>query len=196
VRLILGVDVGQRQEPSGLCAVEVQQRKENGGRLRYHYVVRFLEQIGAGARFPEIAGRVGELAAALDRQTGSCPEVYVDATGLGQPVISLFDGELHCARVQPVYFNHGDRRLVEGLEVRLGKAWLVTRLQTLLQADQLHLPWTAVAKDLARELNDYQIRVEPGASELAGAFRVGRYDDLVTALGLAVQEDPVGPGIF
>jgi hypothetical protein len=41
------------------------------------------------------------------------------------------------------------------------------------------------------ELLDYEIRIDDNARERYGAFRVGTHDDLVTALGLAVQEDPL-----
>jgi hypothetical protein len=81
-------------------------------------------------------------------------------------------------------------------EVQLGKAYLVSRLQTLLQSGRLHLPRTAEAETLARELLEFEIRVERDANDRYGAFRVGTHDDLVTALGLAVQRDPVGPGIY
>jgi hypothetical protein len=97
---------------------------------------------------------------------------------------------LRAARLVPVYFTHGDRRtLVEG-EVRLGKAWLVSQMQTLLQGGLLHLPNTSEAEALGRELLDYEIRVSEDANDRYGAFSVGAHDDLVTALGLATQEDP------
>jgi hypothetical protein len=43
---------------------------------------------------------------------------------------------------------------------------------------------------------DFEIRVEENANERYGAFRVGSQDDLVTALGLAVQPEPVSLGII
>lgn len=36
----------------------------------------------------------------------------------------------------------------------------------------------------------YELRVDDNANDRYGAFRVGTHDDLVTALGLAVQVDP------
>jgi hypothetical protein len=38
------------------------------------------------------------------------------------------------------------------------------------------------------ELLDYEIRISEDANERYGAFKVGAHDDLVTALGLAVQD--------
>ncbi len=43
---------------------------------------------------------------------------------------------------------------------------------------------------LTSELRDYEIQVSEDANERYGAFKVGTHDDLVTALGLAVQTDP------
>ena len=54
-----------------------------------------------------------------------------------------------------------------------------------------HLPRTRQAETLAKELRDYEVRVEPDANERYGGFPVGHYDELVTALGLAVQVDPI-----
>jgi hypothetical protein len=189
MELILGVDVGQRQEFSAICAVEVQERNEYGRDVD-HFLVRRLERIPAGTPYPDIARRVGAVVDWLDRRKRSCPDIYVDATGLGQPIIDLIDAELPCSFARPVYFNYGDRRTDEGGVILLGKGFLVTRLQTHLQADQLHLPRTPEAEELARDLRDYEIRVDPDANERYGAFRVGRHDDLVTALGLAVHVVP------
>ena len=84
-----------------------------------------------------------------------------------------------------------ERRTADGREVKIGKAWLVGQLQVLLQSGRLHLPKTAEAEALAQELLDYEIRIDPDGNDKYGAFKVGRHDDLVTALGLAVQ--PAGP---
>jgi hypothetical protein len=93
-----------------------------------------------------------------------------------------------------VYFTHGDKRTEEGWRtVKLGKAWLVSRMQTLLQGGRIHLPNTQETHDLARELLEYEIRVSEDANDRYGAFKVGTHDDLVTALGLAVQRVPWQP---
>ena len=152
--------------------------------------MRHLERIASGTRYPEIVRRVGEVVGSVSDRTDYWPNVYVDVTGLGTPIVTLLRDEIYGCWVRPVYFTHGDRRTIENDEIRLGKAWLVTRLQTLLQAGHLHLPRTDQAEVLAKELLDYEIHVEPDANDRYGAFRVGRNDDLVTALGLAVQEAP------
>jgi hypothetical protein len=52
--------------------------------------------------------------------------------------------------------------------VSLGKAWLVSRLQVLLQTWRLRLPRPAEAEALAQELLDYAIRVDENANEKCG----------------------------
>ena len=137
----------------------------------------------------------------IERRFGDLPDIYVDATGIGMPVVDLISAEVEGVYyVTPVYFTHGDRRSEEGYgwqrEVTLGKAYLVSRLQTLLQTGCLHLPRTSEAEVLAQDLRDYEIEVGEDANDRYGAFKVGTQDDLVTALGLAVQCDPPGPGIY
>lgn len=65
----------------------------------------------------------------------------------------------------------------------------MSRLQALLQTGRIHLPETTEARTLAQELRDYEIRIDENANDTYGAFKVGTHDDLVTALGLAVQRD-------
>lgn len=66
----------------------------------------------------------------------------------------------------------------------------MSRLQALLQQGRIKLPETREARELADELLDYELRVSECANVVAGAFKTGRHDDLVTALGLAVLHDP------
>src|SRR5205085_9934695 len=114
------------------------------------------------------------------------PAIWLDATGVGQPVVDLLAEAGLSATA--VYFTHGDRPTENRQErtVSLGKALLVSRLQVLLQSRRVHLPRTAEAETLAHELLDYEIHVSEQANETYGAFRVGSHDDLVSALGLAV----------
>ena len=51
-----------------------------------------------------------------------------------------------------MFFTHGDQRSEDSNGVKLGKAYLVSRLQTLLQSHRLHLPRTSEAWALAKEL--------------------------------------------
>jgi hypothetical protein len=194
--VLIGVDIGQKRDPTAICIAEEEERAV-GGRFEKHFVVRYLERLPLGTPYPAVAARIDYLAAGARNKAGSSPTVYMDATGVGQPVVEVVRQRACCGMVVGVYFTHGDRR-TEALEggyrrVTLGKAHLVSRLQTLFQCDRLHLPRSREATVLTEELLSYEIRVDEDANDRYGAFKVGTHDDLVTALGLAVQVDPLDP---
>jgi hypothetical protein len=184
----VGVDVGQRVDPTAIAVADAECRA--GGVV--HHVARHLERLPLGTPYPEVGARVARVVAGVARQTGAYPRLYVDATGVGTPVCDELKRAGVRGHLTPVYFTYGDRRIVdtERGQISLGKAYLVSRLQALLQGGRLHLPKTPEAEALGRELLDYEIKVGEDANDRYGAFRVGTHDDLVTALGLATQVDP------
>lgn len=198
--VIVGIDVGQKSDPTALAAVE---RPEDG-----RFLCRHLERLPLGTPYPRVADRLrtvyenlNRLAQvrnqeryerALYRSGWRDPDltisVYLDATGVGQPIADLLAEA--GVPVIPCYFTHGDRRAVERDRVSVGKAWLVSRLQALLQTRRLQLPGNhPEAAALRSELLDYEIRIDQNANDRYGAFKTGTHDDLVTAVGLACQED-------
>jgi len=185
----IGVDIGQRRDPTAVCVAELDRRTVES-RREVHFVVRHLDRLPLGTPYPEIARRLGDITARVARRSGQQPVTYVDATGVGKPVVDILRERAHDTWIVPVYFTYGDRRTESEGEVKLGKAYLVSRLQSLLQTARVHLPATAEARALAEELLDYEIRVDENANDKYGAFRVGTHDDLVTALGLATQTEP------
>lgn len=190
MEVAIGVDIGQKRDPTALCTATSETRLDDG-RKTTHFLVRHLERLPLGTRYPEVARRVARLYNAATEKTDSRVTVYVDATGVGQPIIDLLAEE--SVKATACYFTYGDRRTEKShQEVTVGKAFLVSRLQSLLQTGRLHLPQSDEAQVLAQELQDYEIRVDENANDKYGAFKVGTHDDLVTALGLAVQVDRVG----
>lgn len=214
----IGIDIGQSNDPTALAILETESRPEVGQWVE-HYIARRLERLPLGTPYPKIAARLAAVVQGVRQQAvdqarrraleetgresgtalasgalagaGTPITTYVDATGVGKPVLDMLDQA--GVSVIGVYFTHGDRRTEEGGRVTLGKAYLVSRLQALLQSGRLHLPDTAEAKVLAKELLDYEIRVDQNANDQYGAFKVGTHDDLVTAVGLAVQREAPAP---
>jgi len=190
--ITIGVDVGQKVDPTAICVAEHQRRDG-----REHVLIRHLARMPLGTPYPEVADEIAKVTRRVEARTGGRPRVYVDATGVGQPIVDLL-AERRVAII-PVYFTHGDRRAESRRpggrrQVSLGKAYMVSRLQAMLQTQRIHLPRTREAQALAGELQDYEIRVDENANERYGAFRAGAHDDLVTALGLAVVQggNPAG----
>lgn len=188
--VFIGVHLGQQREPTAICVAEPEGR-EVDGRDEDHFLIRHLQRLPLGTSYPDVAYRLDEVVAGSKARGGSTLAVYVDATGLGAPVVDLLRENSAGTPIVACYFNHGDRKTRQSRrQVLIGKAYLVARLQTLLQARRLHLPRSPEAETLAQELRDYEIRVDPDANDRYGAFKVGTQDDLVTALGLAVEKRP------
>jgi hypothetical protein len=192
-RVAIGVDIGKKVDPTAAAVVEAQERADpQTGAMADHYLVRHIERLELGTPYPGVAQRLSAIVAQVHVKMQTAPEdrlmptIWLDATGVGQPIVDLL-AEAGLP-VTACYFTHGDR-LTENSQagtVSLGKALLVSRLQVLLQSRRVHLPRTAEAETLARELLDYEIHVDEHANDRYGAFRVGSHDDMVTSLGLAV----------
>jgi hypothetical protein len=210
--LVIGIDIGQRVDPTAIAVAEV------GAETPPAFTVRFLERLALGTPYPEVAARVvavvrGAVARAREPRERRAPgsssvtierpsvalTLVTDITGVGRPVHEIIERAITAAdlpraglgvRLEPVTFTHGDRLdRADGGGRSVGKAYLVSRLQALLQTDRVKLPRTPEAAALARELRDYEIRLSEDANDRYGAFKVGAHDDLVTALGLAVLLD-------
>ena len=128
------------------------------------------------------------------------PRVLVDATG-AIPAVDALREALRGKPVVlvPVTFTFGDRLTQTGTSgqpaLSLGKGYLVSRLQSLLQWNRLILPARSPeAESLKNELLNYEIKVDPDGDAKYGAFRTGQHDDLATALGLACIGDPIVEG--
>jgi hypothetical protein len=194
---IIGVDIGQRRDPTAIAVAEVELRPVAAPDLlkaeEAHYLVRFLGRLPLGTAYPDVVRRIERLCRQVRDRCGRAPILFVDATGVGLPVVDQIRASRPVAqRVEAVLFTGGSRRTERPDEGRviLGKAFMVSRLQALLQCHRIHLPQSPEASALARELLDFEIRVDENAHQRSGAFRTGAHDDLVTALGLAVQKEP------
>jgi hypothetical protein len=193
---MVGIDIGQRVDPTAIAVAELDERRTDAGRLEDHYLIRHLERLPLQTPYPTVADRLAQIVAGVKANSGRVPEVRVDATGVGLPVCDVLTAA--GVSVTPCFFTHGDRLIEETQPARIsvGKAYLVSRLQALLQTGRIHLPHTAEADALAKELLDFEIKIDEDGNDRYGAFRVGTHDDLVTALGLAVLIPPPGPGIW
>jgi hypothetical protein len=185
-----GLDIGQKRDPTAFSLTQAELRTVHGKPATYH-LVRYLRRLPLGTPYPEVAATITRLLRTAEARTGLPIPLYADATGVGQPVIDiLLDAGLDT--IIPVYFTYGDKRTEhEDGTVTLGKAWMVSRLQALLQSMRLRIPEIPEANALVKELLAYEIRIAQDANTQYGAFTTGAHDDLVTALGLSVQLDPV-----
>lgn len=157
------------------------------------YTMRHIERLPLGTPYPKIAVYIAEVlcSSLLSRRA---VRVLMDVTGVGRPVYDDLKREIGLrpeARnvlLRPITFAHGES--YDRSKGRLGKAYLVSRLQSLLQNGSIEASDTPEARVMLEELRNYEIKVDQDGKDTYGAFKVGTHDDLATALGLAVLESP------
>jgi hypothetical protein len=170
------------------------------------YTARHIERAPLGTPYTDVAIGVRVIVQWLRQQFPRIvPELYVDATGVGIPVVDILRRELAGIphRLVPVTIVSGDGyhdvvtadgadrkgrvvpRSARGLSV--GKGFLVSRLQALLQTQRLVGPRTMVA-ELQDELRVFETRAKEGRDQYGA--RTGSHDDLVLSAALSVLDRP------
>ncbi len=196
--IAIGVDIGQKRDPTAVCVAEVLEQIQTPDPMQPWgeptsttiYTVRFLERLPLGMPYPRIADRLVQIAEGVRfKMPEANIRLYVDQTGVGAPMVDQLREKITHPLIG-VTLAAGERLTLHGNEARLGKAYLVSRLQVLLQNGQIKLPKMAEAEQLVHELMDFEIKVDRDGQDRYGAFKVGSHDDMVIALGLATLYDP------
>jgi hypothetical protein len=174
-RFTLGLDLGQAQDYSALVIVA----KEDDRRE-----VRDISRWPLGTPYPQIVRDVRGLVyhPLLDN-----PDLVVDATGCGRPVVDLFKA----ADCKPIgVMITGGNHATQDPETsywHIPKKELVSTVQVALQSSALHIARALPeAATLTEELVNFQAKITTAANEQDGEWRSGKHDDLVLALALAL----------
>lgn len=216
--ICVGVDVGQLHDPTAICVAEAIQKptgkhrwikpipahidkrgqfhppKDTDPLMATEYTIRHIERLPLGTSYPDVAVKIADMLCnkLFARRR---VQVLIDVTGVGRPVyedLKLEASRREAARkmiIKPITFAHGET--YNSTTGRMGKAYLVSRLQSLLQAGRVHAPDTREVRAMMEELKVYEIKVDTNGKDTYGAV-VGKHDDLATALGLSVLTDPYG----
>ncbi len=211
MEVVIGADIGQQHDPTAVSVAEVVKSSVRTGwampagervveprdilpvtRTETSYTIRFLERLPLGTPYPQVAERLAVIVGGIMAMRPTSLLLRVDATGVGRPVVDLLRQHpgLRGVHIVAVSITAGDKWEPGGREATLGKAYLVSRLQALLQTGRIRLPRTAEAQALAEELKNFEIRVSESGRDTYGAFEAGSHDDLVIALGLATLQSP------
>jgi hypothetical protein len=145
---------------------------------RYH--VRHCERPRLGTPYPVVVERVAEILRALD----GTQTLIVDATGVGRPVVDLFEA----ARIYPVAvtLTSGETAVQDGSRFRVPKRDIVTTVEVLLQERRLKISREAPGCGaLVDELLSFRASITAQGRDTFGADGTS-HDDLVIALALAV----------
>lgn len=168
---ILGVDLGQAQDPTALAAVEADPSQID---------LRHLEQFPLGTPYPAVVERVGKVSAALPWR----PYLVVDAGGPGRPVVDMM--RVAGLKPIPVSITSGRRaRCADGM-VYVPKRELVRVVVVALETGRLRIAKRLpLAGAFKRELESFKVTITAKARATYAA-KAGEHDDLVMAVALAV----------
>lgn len=216
--ICIGIDVGQTTDPTAISVAEAIQKPTGKHRwikripahldkqgqfhegrdtdpvMKTEYYIRHITRLPLNLSYPKIAEHIADL---LVSPIFAKRKVFVliDVTGVGKPVYDDLQEEVKLHEeakritIKPITFRHGETYdMKTGM---LGKAFLVSRLQSLLQNGRVHAPNTPEVQATIEELKVYEIKVSPEGTDTYGA-KTGKHDDLATALGLSCLEDPYG----
>jgi hypothetical protein len=187
-RLVLSADLGQSQDPTAICVMEYLKgtqvtwkgRESPGGE---QFLVRYLQRLPLGMSYVD---QVRELGALLNRPplNAGC-DFVIDETGVGRPVGDLFNS----LKLRPmrVVITGGENQSAHGSSRwHVPKGQLISALDARLHTGELKIAAELTeASALKEELRDFHRHIST-AGRYSYDARVGRHDDLVLAVALAL----------
>lgn len=179
---ILGLDLGQAQDPSALAVLE---QSRPAPEAEASYAIRELRRWPLGTPYPVIVSEVTQLAS-----TPPLPgcELVIDGTGCGRAVVDLFRASTIPASVRPVLITAGHAVSTdENGYIHVAKVQLVSVMQVLFGTRRLKLAkGLPLMPTLERELSTFTAKITSAGNETFTAdWREGAHDDLVLAAAIA-----------
>jgi len=188
-RYFLGLDLGQANDYTALAVLR------ESGPERGLYDLGKLERYDLGTPYPEIVASVKAMVDKL-REQPAIVYLAVDATGVGRPVVDLFDEA--GLSVTPITFTSG-HEVTRGEQggYNVPKRDLVSTAKVALQTRVLRSsPEIPLAKVFREELLKFRVKISLKGKDTYEAWREGDHDDLVMAVAMALWvAGQVGPGV-
>jgi hypothetical protein len=191
---IVGLDLGQSQDPPALMAIEATTvhtstthpiTGEIEEKSHPSYSVRAIESYPLGIKYPELIEMIRKVVS-INVLRG-CPLV-VDYTGCGRPVVDMMRRASLPAYTVPIGITAGMLHSFDQEEgvYRVPKKALVSALQVVLQQGRLQIAKGLKAADkFAKELQNFRVKITASANETFDG-KTGTHDDLVSAAMLAI----------
>jgi hypothetical protein len=189
--LFIGLDLGQAKDFTALGIIECVRSVDgcNGKDEITHLNCIHLQRWQLRTSYPAIVADVVKMINGLqpEQSPDYKPVLAVDATGVGAPVVDLFKREKINAELRPIQIVGGANISEEFGMTRVPKRDLVSVVQVALQNRTLKIAnELSEAETLARELQNFTVKITDSANDVYGAWREGTHDDLVLAVALAL----------
>jgi hypothetical protein len=191
-RFFVGVDLGQRQDPTAIAALERHSREtgdiDAATRDRVvetQYRVRGLRRVKLGTPYPAVVEEVCGIVRSIAEHGHTT--LIVDSTGVGAPVVDLLRASMDSrVLLVPVIFTAGDAARFDNGVYRVPKKDLVHGLMLSFEEGRLRLlDDHPESKALVHELTNMRVKISGESHATYEAWRQGQHDDLVFALALA-----------
>jgi hypothetical protein len=187
-KFVLAADLGQANDPTAVAVLQhriVRHHHWRGGvkHIGETFDIRHLERLPLGLSYVEQRARIAQLLARPPLKDGC--HFVIDNTGVGRAVGDLFDD----AGMKPekVTITAGSEQSCVGIRLwHVPKGILISTLDARLHTAELR--FAADLRDapaLQEELKDFRRHVS-AAGRYSYEARVGRHDDLVLAVALAL----------
>jgi hypothetical protein len=201
----VGLDLGKMSDYSAMAFLEERDRPEGMEAERPVFDVTYLHRWRIGTPYPKIVSSVktlleGERFLHRSYQGGgklvlrrvSRVTLAVDATGVGVPVVDMFNDARVNGEIRPIAITGGHKAHNEGAIWYVPKRILVSTLQVALQAGTIQIAsQLADAKVLANELQNFQLTFTEAANDTYEG-RQGTHDDYVLAVAMALWSAQTG----
>jgi hypothetical protein len=189
--LFIGLDLGQAKDFTALGIIECVRSVDayTGKDEITHLNCIHLQRWQLRTSYPAIVADVVKMINGLKAELSPDykPVLAIDATGVGAPVVDLFKREKINAELRPIQIVGGANISEEFGMTRVPKRDLVSVVQVALQNRTLKIAnELAEAETLARELQNFTVKITDSANDVYGAWREGTHDDLVLAVALAL----------
>lgn len=186
-RFVVGLDIGQAQDPSALVITErilrnsLITRADGSAVSEFVYHVRHVHRFELGTEYPDMVEEV--IALMNEPILLGRTMLVVDATGVGAGVVGL----LWQRGLQPVSIT-----ITAGSQAtRTPRGWnvpkrdLVSVLQVLFQVERIRIAQQLeLGDDLFEELRNFTARINPRRTQTFSPARNDQHDDLVIAMAL------------
>ena len=195
----VGIDVGMVSDPTTVAAIErirmvptqraiarglSRQAREAIAEHPERLNLRHLDRLPLGTLYPR---QVEILAGLMAHESLRGAPVYIDATGVGKPVLQMLKraGVRNLHGISITSAQSEAKRVPDGWNV--GKAELVNGVQVAMQTRRLRLGKRVNYVDLlVKELRDFRARQNANTGNMTFNAREGQHDDLVLAVSYAV----------
>jgi hypothetical protein len=177
---IVGVDLGKLQDFTAICIAQKLTLLKEGT-----YQISKQPERYKGTSYKEIAKRLRKIMSKLPNDS----RLVVDATGVGEAVIELFED----LKPISIWIHGGVNTTHDGNKWKVPKTDLVSVMEVLIQNGKLEAPPGELTDILIEEILNFKIKKDPETGhESYSAWRDRDHDDMVLALSLACWWGEIG----